>query len=185
MPEILVNPSKCLACRSCELACAVNRDSISKTLVGAAAEEIRPQARVRVQGTAALCLPVQCRHCAEAPCLAACPSGALYRSEEGTVLLATEKCVGCWMCVAVCPFGAVQPARAARKSFKCDRCTGMAYPYCVNACPTGALAYAEPDRLKIAAAARGDDVVDKFSPAAASHICEMWRLGLASLEREV
>lgn len=183
MPEILVNPSKCVACRFCELACAVNRDSLSKTMVGAAAEEIRPQARVRVdaqRGNEEL-LPVQCRHCEGAPCLEACPAGALYRNEDGVVLLAEDKCVGCWMCVAVCPFGAVQPSRAAQVAFKCDRCTGCAYPYCVNACPTGALLYGEPEeiqksraRIRVASSTERKDNKE-------GHVCDIVRLGLAGL----
>lgn len=178
MPEIMVNSSRCLACGFCEIACAVNRDSLNKTVAGAAAEEVRPQSRVKVsaQGCPEIYLPVQCRHCDGAPCLDACPAAALYRDASGAVFLDETKCVGCWMCVAVCPFGAVKPSRAANVAFKCDRCVGCAYPYCVNACPTGALLYGEPEDWSDGKTGKGTEfILDNKD----GHICEILRLGLA------
>ncbi len=188
MAEILVDVSKCLACRSCEMACAINRDSVARTLIGAAREDPVPQPRVTVQGTETFSMPVQCRHCEEAPCLWACPSGALYRHEEtGAVAAKPELCIGCWMCVAVCPFGAVKPARAGRVSFKCDRCTGMEHPFCVDACPTGALAYKEPGELRFVAEVRSRSVVDAVAgdpgSTAREHGCSFWKFGLETLEK--
>ena len=58
-----------------------------------------------------------------------------------------DKCVGCWMCVMVCPFGAPQPFRQFRKMIKCDRCTGMDAPFCVESCPTRALLLIDPDEM--------------------------------------
>jgi len=186
LPEIVVNPSKCVACRFCEIACAVNRDASVKNVADAASEEIRPQSRVKVdvQLTGEAFLPVQCRHCEGAPCLEACPAGALYRNEDGVVLLDEAKCVGCWMCVAVCPYGAVKPARAKQVAFKCDRCTGCPYPYCVNACPTGALMYGETEEFdKEIACTESDSEVESLC-GKKDHVCEIVRLGLASLEDE-
>lgn len=156
----MVDPHRCMACRSCELACAVNRDSVSRTLAGALREEVRPTARVAVQRLQRLSLPVQCRHCQKALCMDSCPSGALYRSAEGDrVILADNLCIGCWMCVAVCPFGAVKPSSTGRVAIKCDGCHGMERPFCVDACPTGALAYLDARGMRLAARRKAGDLV--------------------------
>lgn len=173
MPEIIVNSAKCVACGFCEIACAVNRSSLSKTLVGAAQEEVRPQSRVRLtfQKEAEINLPVQCRHCEGAPCVDTCPAKALYRDESNAVFLDETKCIGCWMCVAVCPFGAISPSRVQNVAFKCDRCVGCPYPYCVNACPTGALLYEEKE-VAAKVCAPTEFVLDIID----GHACELVRL---------
>lgn len=140
MKSILVNPERCTGCRSCEIACAVNRSSVSRKLPEAIYESVPPLSRVGVEPAGPENgFPVQCRHCEDPPCLDACPAGALYRDEEGLVLVHDERCVGCWMCLMVCPFGAPRPFRQYRKMIKCDRCKGMEAPYCVESCPTRAL----------------------------------------------
>jgi len=88
-------------------------------------------------------VPLQCRHCEDAPCVAVCPTGALHREdEEGPVLIDSELCVGCKMCVVVCPFGVITMSRD-KAIIKCDLCIDRLEqgqePACVAACPTGAL----------------------------------------------
>jgi carbon-monoxide dehydrogenase iron sulfur subunit len=148
MRSIMVQPERCVACKSCEIACAVNRSSLSKRLPEAISESPAPLARVRVEDTGTeRGFPIQCRHCEDAPCLDACPAKALYRDPEGLVLVHDERCIGCWMCVMVCPFGAPQPFRGIRKMLKCDRCIGMDGPYCVESCPTHALVLVDPEAI--------------------------------------
>jgi carbon-monoxide dehydrogenase iron sulfur subunit len=140
MQSLVVRLERCVACKSCEIACALHRGSLAKRLPEAMFETPAPLARVRVEDTGVACgFPVQCRHCEDAPCLDACPSAALHRDAEGLVLVHDERCIGCWMCVMVCPFGAPQPFGTSKKMIKCDRCTGMDAPFCVDACPTRAL----------------------------------------------
>ncbi len=161
MPEIMVDPSRCMGCRSCEVACGINRDSVSKTVAGAFKEAMRPTPRVVVQGNESLALPVQCRHCEEALCLDTCPTGALYRSpEDGRVLFDDNKCIGCWMCVGVCPFGAIKPNSAGKVAIKCDACFGMERPFCVEACPTNALAYVDIESMRQTSKRRAGNVVE-------------------------
>jgi len=145
MKSIFVDPGRCVACKSCEIACALHRSSLCQRLPEAILEQPAPLARLRVEesGTGGG-FPVQCRHCSDAPCLDACPSRALHRDAEGLVQVEDERCIGCWMCVMVCPFGAPQPFREHRKMLKCDRCAGMDAPFCVESCPTGALALLDP-----------------------------------------
>lgn len=169
MPEIMVDPSRCMACRSCEIACGINRDSIAKTVSGAFHEEPRPIPRVSVQGNESMALPVQCRHCEEAPCLDTCPSGALYRStEDGRVLFDDNKCIGCWMCVGVCPFGAAKPAGSGKVAIKCDACYGMERPFCVEACPSKALAYVDAAGMRQLSQRRSGKIIETlYQPGAA------------------
>jgi anaerobic carbon-monoxide dehydrogenase iron sulfur subunit len=148
MKSIFVNSERCVACKSCEIACALNRSSLNKRLPEAIYEAPSPLSRVRVEDTDTdNGFPIQCRHCEDAPCLDACPAKALYREPEGLVLLHDERCIGCWMCVMVCPFGAPQPFRHFRKMIKCDSCTGMDAPFCVESCPTRALLFLDPEEI--------------------------------------
>jgi len=148
MKSIFVNPERGTACRTCEIACAVNRSSLSRKLPDAIYETVAPAPRLRVEATEAeQGFPIQCRHCEDAPCLDACPAGALYRDEGGLVLVRDERCIGCWMCIMVCPFGAPQPFRHFRKILKCDQCKGMDMAYCVESCPTHALMLIDPEDI--------------------------------------
>ncbi len=84
--------------------------------------------------------PNVCRLCKRAPCLAACPNGALYRRDgDGPVLVRTEQCTGCGACVAACPFGAASLHPEAGTALICDLCGGD--PACVRRCATGAIQY--------------------------------------------
>ena len=142
MKELLIRPERCLGCRSCELACAVEH-SVGKTLLTAIAETPLPQYRVHVMSDGKGFLPLQCRNCEEAPCLSACLTGALHRDERGVVNCATELCIGCWMCIMVCPFGVITKKHKERRINKCDRCPDLDQPACVTACPVDALVYEE------------------------------------------
>jgi len=140
---------RCVGCRSCEIACAVEH-SASKTLRGAVRESPRPQRRVSVEMAGAHGLPIQCRQCEDAPCVAVCPTGALHRETDlGPVLVESEYCIGCRMCMLVCPFGVMGLSRDGKAAVKCDQCIERTSagqdPACVSACPTGALQYVEMD----------------------------------------
>jgi len=79
-----------------------------------------------------------------------CPTSAIHRdSQEGPVLLDSERCIGCKACVMACPFGMIQIRHDAASALKCDLCSDRAArglpPACVAACPTGALELKELD----------------------------------------
>ena len=156
---IYVDPERCVGCRSCEIACAVEHSS-SKELFQAVFEDPTPRPRTKVVPAAGVYVPMRCMHCDPAPCVEACPTGAMQRTEEGFVISDLEKCIGCRTCLLACPFG--HPAYDfRRKVVKCDHCVdrfraGLP-PACVEACPTGALRYGRAedilDREKIRRAA--------------------------------
>jgi len=138
--KIYCDITKCVACRTCELACAVEH-SKGKDLVQALREKTVPKKRVFVQGVIeSKAISVHCQHCAEAPCVAACMSGALTKDKKtGATVQDKEKCVGCWMCVMTCPFGALVRDIENHVALKCDLCPDRDDYACVVACPTGAL----------------------------------------------
>jgi anaerobic carbon-monoxide dehydrogenase iron sulfur subunit len=137
--EIFVRVDRCLGCHSCEVACAVEH-SRSKTLFAAMAERPAPRSRMWVEQVAPRHkVPVVCRHCEEAPCMHACISGAIRRTDDGVVLTDEDRCIGCWTCVMVCPYGVIGRHLETRKAYRCDRCPDREAPACVSACPTRAL----------------------------------------------
>jgi carbon-monoxide dehydrogenase iron sulfur subunit len=143
MKRIWIDRKRCLGCKTCELQCAVERNSLSRTLFEAIREDPLPLARVAVCGGQSP-FPLQCRHCEQAACLSACPSGALQRNDEqGLVFIDQTRCRGCWMCVMSCPFGCIIPSAAFHVAVKCDACMHMDAPACVAGCPTGALLYGD------------------------------------------
>lgn len=135
--------SRCLACRGCVLACAIEH-SESKTLTGALGESPRPQSRVSLVAVDGAAVPLQCRHCEDAPCVAVCPTQAIEKlGPNQPVLITDERCIGCKLCMMVCPFGVVSLRRDGKVALKCDLCLHRLeageMPACVTACPTGAL----------------------------------------------
>src|SRR6201994_447154 len=99
-----------------------------------------------------------CKHCHNAPCLEACPTGALFRTEFDTVVVQQDICNGCGYCVPACPFGVVDISRLDGKAHKCtlcyDRLKGGLEPACAKACPTDSIQFGEVGELQQRAAKR-------------------------------
>lgn len=137
--KIYCDISKCVGCRSCEIACAVEH-SQSKNIFNAIKEKIPPKKRVRAENVGNKIISLHCQHCEDAPCIKACMSGALSKDEKtGATLHDKDKCVGCWMCAMTCPFGAIVRDVENHIAVKCDLCPDREDFACVVACPTGAL----------------------------------------------
>jgi carbon-monoxide dehydrogenase iron sulfur subunit len=138
---VVVNLRRCLGCRSCELACAKAHAGCAD-IVEAVLAGLPLVPRVHVVAADGCAVPVQCQHCEDAPCVAVCPTGALYVDDEGVVHAAPARCIGCKACLLVCPFGAAQWDPHARTVVRCDLCGDLIeegqVPYCVAACPTHA-----------------------------------------------
>jgi len=146
---IIVDDKRCLSCRQCMIECALAHGEVD-TLAEAVAEGVPLQPRLHVEPAGEYGMPMQCRHCQDAPCKAVCPTGAISRaSDDEPVLIDQQLCIGCTYCVVACPFGAIDMAREGKAMVKCDLCfertkAGEA-PACVSGCPTGALEYREID----------------------------------------
>jgi formate dehydrogenase iron-sulfur subunit len=93
-----------------------------------------------------------CKHCENAGCLEACPTGSLVRTEFGGVYLQPDICNGCGFCVVSCPFGVVDRNPTDGRAFKCTFCydrqkVGLK-PACATACPTESIKFGEIDTLR-------------------------------------
>jgi formate dehydrogenase iron-sulfur subunit len=112
-----------------------------------------------------------CKHCAHAGCLEACPTGAIIRTEFGTVLIQQDICNGCNYCVPSCPYGVITVGMEADgKAHKCtlcyDRLKGGMEPACAKACPTDSIQFGPLDELRPRAQARVEALRDQgFSEA--------------------
>ncbi len=99
-----------------------------------------------------------CKHCTNAGCLDACPTGALIRTEFDTVILQPDVCNGCGYCVPACPFGVVardhEDGRAAKCTLCYDRIEDGLEPACAKSCPTDSIQFGPYDELVEIAARR-------------------------------
>ena len=99
-----------------------------------------------------------CKHCTHAACLDVCPTGALVRTEFGTVIVQSDVCNGCAYCVSACPFGVIDRRPGDGRAWKCtmcyDRLRGGMEPACAKACPTDSIQFGPLDDLRVTAAAR-------------------------------
>lgn len=147
---ILIDPERCMGCRSCEIACAIEH-SISKNLYAALIEKPKPKPRITVLPVSNFTVPMRCQHCKDAPCMAVCPTQAIQRTDEEFVILNPEKCIGCLMCALACPFGHPRYEKEYKTVIKCDFCIDRIRegrePACVEACPTEALKFGTLEEL--------------------------------------
>ena len=103
-----------------------------------------------------------CKHCTEAACLDVCPTGALMRTEFGTVVVQDDVCNGCGYCVSACPFGVIARRETDGGAHKCtlcyDRLGDGLTPACAKACPTESIQFGPLDELRDRAQARVTDL---------------------------
>jgi formate dehydrogenase iron-sulfur subunit len=162
----LIDVSKCIGCKACQVACMEwndLRDEVG-TNIGAYqnphdlsenswtlmrfAEYENPKGDlewlIRKDG---------CMHCADPGCLKACPSpGAIVQYANGIVDFHEENCIGCGYCVTGCPFNVPRLSKRDKKAYKCTLCSDRVSvglePACVKACPTGAIVFGTKDDMK-------------------------------------
>jgi formate dehydrogenase iron-sulfur subunit len=103
-----------------------------------------------------------CKHCTHAACLDVCPTGALVRTEFGTVVVQPDVCNGCAYCVSACPFGVIDRREGDGRAWKCtmcyDRLRGGLEPACAKACPTDSIQFGPLDELREIAQGRIADL---------------------------
>lgn len=171
--------SLCIGCKSCEVACKewnlLPADDMS--LSGMSYDNSRALSATtwrhvnfielpgRLNGGAAISSPGikqtaqgrwmmmsdVCKHCQQAGCLEACPTGALFRTEFNTVVVQQDVCNGCGYCVPSCPFGVIALNENDGKAHKCtlcyDRLKGGLEPACAKACPTNSIQFGPVEEL--------------------------------------
>jgi formate dehydrogenase iron-sulfur subunit len=106
-----------------------------------------------------------CKHCTHAACLDVCPTGAIFRTEYGTVVIQPDVCNGCGYCVPACPYGVVDLREEDGRAFKCtlcyDRLKEGQTPACAQACPTESIQFGEVSELRQRADQRLAELHDK------------------------
>ncbi len=172
MKTVFVHPERCIGCKQCEAACAVEH-SQSKNLFLAVFESPAPKPRIHAEPGLVLnsAFPNKCRHCNPAPCQLACPTAAITRPADHPeiVYLNSKKCIACAMCAVVCPFDVITyfaavsaPGRPAVAT-KCDQCIDRqrlgSTPACVEACKVGALEWGEINEVVKTARTRYTEAV--------------------------
>jgi formate dehydrogenase iron-sulfur subunit len=196
------DPTVCIGCKACEVACKEWNDVPADDLpwdtssydhghsLGASrwrhVKFLEQEARLgsQISGTGDdpfrwLFLSDVCKHCEEAGCLEACPTGSIVRTETGAVFVQDDVCNGCGYCVVGCPFGVIdrrpEAAPGGGGAFKCTFCydrqkSGLP-PACAKACPTESIQFGPLDELRERATRRllelreaGHDDVSIYDP---------------------
>ena len=148
--------TRCVGCRACQIACKdKNRLDVGTNFRTAKSYSVGKFPKVETYSYSA-----GCNHCENPACTAICPTGAMYKAEDGTVLHDDELCIGCQACVKACPYSVPVYVEATQKTAKCDACASLRAkgmnPACVDACPMRALEFGDLDELK---AKHGADLV--------------------------
>jgi formate dehydrogenase iron-sulfur subunit len=169
---ILYDPSKCIGCRACQMACKQWNDLPAESNDPQEIYESPMDLSATTWNLIALkqgepmtrFFNYQCMHCADAACVTACPSGALFKDENGFTAYDREKCIGCGYCTQWCPYGVpgleVESAiTGVAKAGKCTFCQdriwlGIGGPSCAERCPVEALVWGPRDELLDQAKAR-------------------------------
>lgn len=157
---MLIDLRTCIGCHACSVACKAEfdvplgnfRDTVKYVEEGAYPKVTRHF------------IPVLCNHCEDAPCLSACPTGAVVRLDDGQVTIEDGDCNLNRACMAACPYDAIyidEDRGAAAKCTFCDHRTAEGrQPACVDACPTNCRVFGDLDdpESEIAVRAAANDV---------------------------
>ncbi len=173
--------SVCIGCKACEVACkewngvpdnprGFTANSYDNT--GALGANAWRHVAFVEQGRAAGGRPADlrwlmssdvCKHCSSPACVEVCPTGALFTTEFGTIVVQDDVCNGCGYCVTACPFGVIERREADGGAWKCtmcyDRMRGAKQPACAQACPTDSIQFGPLDELRERAAGRLAELV--------------------------
>jgi Fe-S-cluster-containing dehydrogenase component len=141
----VLDSGSCIGCHACTVACksehdvplGVNRTWVKYVETGAFPDTDRHFSVMR------------CNHCDDAPCMAICPTSALFRADNGVVDFDDDNCIGCKACINACPYDAIYINPATSTAHKCNFCNhrieeGLE-PSCVIVCPTQAIRVGDLD----------------------------------------
>ena len=141
----LLDSESCIGCHACTVACKSEHDiplGVNRTWVKYIETGSFPDVNRHFS-------VMRCNHCDDAPCIAICPTNALFRADNGVVDFDDDNCIGCKGCMNACPYDAIYINPATDTANKCNFCNhrieqGLE-PSCVVVCPTHAIKVADLD----------------------------------------
>jgi len=144
---LLVDEKRCVGCQTCEVACK------QENSLPVGPKWMVVISRIKeIDGKLVMSFPhIRCMHCANPPCIPACPTNAVTKRADGIVLIDPELCTGCMACIEACSFGAPQFNPEKNTVEMCTLCVhriekGLK-PACVQHCPSGALQFGDINDL--------------------------------------
>ena len=179
----LIDVSKCIGCKACQVACSEwndLRDTVGHNVgvydnpadLSAESWTVMRFSEVEESGKLEWLIRKDgCMHCADPGCLKACPSpGAIVQYSNGIVDFIEEHCIGCGSCITGCPFNIPRLSKEDNKVYKCTLCSDRVAvnlePACVKTCPTGAITFGSKEDMKEHAAERIVDLKERGYPTA-------------------
>jgi tetrathionate reductase subunit B len=161
MKAFVIDIGICNGCYSCQIACKdehVGNDwsPIAKPQpdTGQFWLKLNEHIRGTVPKVKMHYLPLMCQHCDNAPCIPACSAEAIYKREDGLVIIDPEKCSGCKGCEDACPYGVIYFNESLNLAQKCTGCAHLLdggewkIPRCADSCPTEAIKFGEESEFK-------------------------------------
>ncbi len=160
MKALVIDISKCNGCYNCQIACKdehVGNDwtpyAKPQPDTGQFWMKVTDIVRGTVPKVKISYMHDMCQHCDDAPCIPACVEKAIYKRDDGIVIVDPEKCNGMRNCIDACPYGVIYFNWDLNIAQKCTMCAhlldkGWKEPRCVEVCPTGALNFGEEEDLK-------------------------------------
>ncbi|MFD0855284.1 4Fe-4S dicluster domain-containing protein [Actinomadura adrarensis] len=142
---MLIDLNTCIGCHACSVACKAEFD----VPLGAFRDTVKYVEEGTYPQVTRHFIPVLCNQCEDAPCLNACPTGAVVRLEDGEVMIDEGDCNLNRFCMSACPYGAIyvdEDKGAAQKCTFCNHRTAEGrQPACVDACPTDCRIFGDLD----------------------------------------
>jgi Fe-S-cluster-containing dehydrogenase component len=162
MKAFVIDLAKCNGCYCCQIACKDEHVGNDWTPYAKPQPDtgqfwlgITEMVRGQVPKVKVTYLPKMCHHCDDAPCVEGCTAHAIYKRDDGIVIVDPEKCVGCQMCQDNCPHSAIYFNESLNIAQKCTGCSHLLdneeeweVPRCVDQCPTEAIRFGEEEDLK-------------------------------------
>jgi tetrathionate reductase subunit B len=168
MKVFVIDPSICNGCYCCQIACKdehVGNDWTPYAKPQPDTGQFWVRLHERTRGTVPKVrvsyFTQMCMHCEDAPCMKVCQPDAIYRRDDGLVLIDPAKCTGCKLCPDACPHDAIYFDDNMNLAQKCTGCAhllddGWDVPRCVDSCPTGALKFGEEKYMQHLLSKAGD-----------------------------